>query len=439
MRPTGACVGVTLRGRVRDIRHRVVDRGCPGRDLHGDLLGARRAGPAHERRARRPAAARPAGLPEGAGERRRRPPTPTAVSPCGWIPARRARPTRRSPASSIRSDGQVVAQCAADGICPPIAAPNGEQRTYEAVRRQRASASRGRACAPSRGRTTRRRRRPRVDRAPGRHRRRGRRRRAARSTASTRPRPAASRSRAPPARRCGCRSAPSQTSARGAVVPRRARTPRRRSPSRPFSRFDLPPGLGGSASGARRHGRRATASARRSDAAAHADLGVRRRRHLDGHRPRRGACRAATARRCATASSARAAAARPTPSGATATFPALRGRRGVPLHAVRRVLVRRRVVRPRRRRRESVRARAVRAARRRGGPSPSTPTPERRRPACRVDHPRRTRPRASALPNHNRVEFARLGPRHDRLRPRSRHPGALRAPGVGHRHAVGDA
>lgn len=33
----------------------------------------------------------------------------------------------------IRSAGAVVAQCAADGTCPAIAAPNGEQRTYEAT------------------------------------------------------------------------------------------------------------------------------------------------------------------------------------------------------------------------------------------------------------------------------------------------------------------
>jgi hypothetical protein len=33
----------------------------------------------------------------------------------------------------IRSEGQEVANCAADGSCPPVSAPNGEQRTYEAV------------------------------------------------------------------------------------------------------------------------------------------------------------------------------------------------------------------------------------------------------------------------------------------------------------------
>ena len=32
----------------------------------------------------------------------------------------------------IRSNGQEVARCSPDGTCPPIAAPNGEQRTYDA-------------------------------------------------------------------------------------------------------------------------------------------------------------------------------------------------------------------------------------------------------------------------------------------------------------------
>ena len=32
----------------------------------------------------------------------------------------------------VRYAGQEVARCSADGVCPPIAAPNGEQRTYEA-------------------------------------------------------------------------------------------------------------------------------------------------------------------------------------------------------------------------------------------------------------------------------------------------------------------
>ncbi|GAA3633515.1 Ig-like domain-containing protein [Microbacterium awajiense] len=44
---------------------------------------------------------------------------------------------------TVRSAGQVVAQCAADGTCPPIAAPNGEQRTYEAVAVNAVGASRG--------------------------------------------------------------------------------------------------------------------------------------------------------------------------------------------------------------------------------------------------------------------------------------------------------
>ncbi|WP_171013104.1 Ig-like domain-containing protein [Microbacterium sp. 2FI] len=32
----------------------------------------------------------------------------------------------------IRHDDEIVAECSADGVCPPITAPNGEQRTYEA-------------------------------------------------------------------------------------------------------------------------------------------------------------------------------------------------------------------------------------------------------------------------------------------------------------------
>ena len=42
----------------------------------------------------------------------------------------------------IRSNGQDVAQCAADGTCPPIAAPNGEQRTYDAFARNSVGTSR---------------------------------------------------------------------------------------------------------------------------------------------------------------------------------------------------------------------------------------------------------------------------------------------------------
>lgn len=43
----------------------------------------------------------------------------------------------------IRSNGQEVAQCAPDGTCPPIAAPNGERRTYEALARNAVGLSRG--------------------------------------------------------------------------------------------------------------------------------------------------------------------------------------------------------------------------------------------------------------------------------------------------------
>ncbi|WP_345801515.1 Ig-like domain-containing protein [Microbacterium sp. AZCO] len=43
----------------------------------------------------------------------------------------------------VRSEGQEVSRCAADGSCQPIAAPNGEQRTYEAVAVNAVGESRG--------------------------------------------------------------------------------------------------------------------------------------------------------------------------------------------------------------------------------------------------------------------------------------------------------
>ncbi len=43
----------------------------------------------------------------------------------------------------IRANGQDVAWCGADGTCPPISAPNGEQRTYEAFARNAVGTSRG--------------------------------------------------------------------------------------------------------------------------------------------------------------------------------------------------------------------------------------------------------------------------------------------------------
>ncbi|HEX5728086.1 Ig-like domain-containing protein, partial [Microbacterium sp.] len=42
----------------------------------------------------------------------------------------------------IRSNGSEVAQCSADGWCPPIAAPNGERRTFEAYARNDVGTSR---------------------------------------------------------------------------------------------------------------------------------------------------------------------------------------------------------------------------------------------------------------------------------------------------------
>ena len=45
MRPTGACIGVAFQRRVGDVGPGVVDGGCPGRDVHGHVLGPRRPGP----------------------------------------------------------------------------------------------------------------------------------------------------------------------------------------------------------------------------------------------------------------------------------------------------------------------------------------------------------------------------------------------------------
>ena len=46
-------------------------------------------------------------------------------------PARSAHPALTG--FEVRSGGEVVAQCSAAGVCPELAAPNGEQRIYEAV------------------------------------------------------------------------------------------------------------------------------------------------------------------------------------------------------------------------------------------------------------------------------------------------------------------
>ena len=44
---------------------------------------------------------------------------------------------------SVRRDGAVVAECSADGVCPSMTAPNGEERTYEVVARNAVGSSRG--------------------------------------------------------------------------------------------------------------------------------------------------------------------------------------------------------------------------------------------------------------------------------------------------------
>ena len=204
---------------IRVVRRRHLGAGCTRRDVRRDVLGARRPGPAHQRRARRAAAPRPARLSEGAGQRRADRLRRRHASRCGSTPARRVRPTRRSPGSVIRSNDQVVAQCAADGTCPPIAAPNGEQRTYVAFAVNGVGESRtsvrtvGWAYDPPPAPAS-------VIGASGRHRRRRAASSRSRSTASSRARPAASRSRAPRARPSASRSArPDQP--RGPVVPGR--------------------------------------------------------------------------------------------------------------------------------------------------------------------------------------------------------------------------
>ena len=104
------------------------------------------------------------------------------------------------------------------------------------------------------------------------------------------------------------------------------------------------------------------------------------------------------------------------------------GRRGVSLHRLRRVLVRRRVVRPHDGDRVGARA-AVRQGARgmdvRGGCRA-----QRLGLARRVDHPAES-DLARALPNQNRVEFAGWGPRHDASSTATPPAGALRPRVVG--------
>ena len=305
VRPVGACVGVTLRAsRPRHPSSPSWAPDAPGatcaatfsvRDAQGRRTNAERDGQLLLDLLGYPKA--PASVVADARTR-------TAASRCASTPARRGRPTRRSPGFVIRSNGQVVAECTADGVCPPIAAPNGEQPQLRGVRRQRRRASRCAVRADRRpGRTTRRPRRRSVTARPVVTGRRGRRRRTRDRRASSPTRPAASRSRAPPARRVRVPVGPRQTSLEvpSYRVGTNAATP---ITVTPFSRFDVPPGLGGSVVRRRRdrvgeRHRRAAGRAARADARRRTATAPRRSPPRERARP------AATDRRCATASSAR--------------------------------------------------------------------------------------------------------------------------------------
>ena len=121
-----------LRGRVGDIRHRHVGPRCPGRHLRG-----RRSRCA----TRRAAARTPSGTDSccstcSATRRRRRAsrraPTPTAASRCAWIPARRARPTRRSPDSSSGRAARSSPSAPPTGCVPRSRRPMASAANYEA-------------------------------------------------------------------------------------------------------------------------------------------------------------------------------------------------------------------------------------------------------------------------------------------------------------------
>ena len=431
MRPTGACVGVAFQVASAIVRRRLVDGGCPGGDVHRLVLGPRRAGPGHERRARRPLLLDLQGYPQGAGQRRRRPATATARSRSGSTRARRAWPIRRSPGSSSARAARSSPSAPPDGIARRSRRPNGEQRTYAAFARQRRRRVARRACAPSawaydapaapRRCTA----RPVVTGGEG-------------GVVALRDRRASTRRDRLPrvtsptgetVRDAGGRSADERRLPRTASASNTA-TP---SPSRRLA-LRAAPGLGGSASGAA-----VTVSAQRHRRAArrhaHAELDVERRRHVDGDRARHRGARAATGRRCATASPARAARAR------------RRGRRDRDLHraspTARSTASRCAPSRGTTTRRSGARTttasgarRSSPAARRAAGPSSSTRAPNVSGTGAHgssASSP--TRPSGSRTSN--RVEFAGWGPAR-RLRPRPRHPGALRPRLVGDRDPVGD-
>ena len=340
VRPTGACAGVTFAVASRHPSSRV-DGGCPGRHVHGDVLGARRAGSTHERRARRQLLLDLQGYPEGAGERRRRPRTATAALTLRVDPgeARLAYPALTG-SSSARTAGRGAVR-----------------------RRRRRARDPGAQRRAARLRGVRREQRRRV--AHG-----------VRTTAwAYDPPPAPPRSPArpssPAATAASSRSRstgidPAQTgsleitSATGETVrvPVGAQRHQLDVPSyrvgtntatpitvTPFSRFDVPPGLGGATPAradcvGQRHRRPAGSRAPRSARPSNGDGTSTVTAHG-------GARSAATARRCATASCASGSAA----DGARRLDGRVHrppGRRGVLVHRVRRVLVRRHVVRPRR-------------------------------------------------------------------------------------------
>ena len=144
-----------LPGRVR--RRSVVaswSADAPGATCSASFSVQRRAGATHERRARRHACCWTCRATRRRPQACRRPPTPTEQLTLRVDPgeARLAYPALTG--FVIRSNGQDVAQCAADGACPPIAAPNGEQRTYDAFARNGVGDLARRACGQSRGPTT---------------------------------------------------------------------------------------------------------------------------------------------------------------------------------------------------------------------------------------------------------------------------------------------
>ena len=420
----------------RHVGRRLWTADAPGATCTAIVLGAGRAGPAHERRARRAAPARPAGLPAGARERladrlRRR-----RRSRCASTPARRGWPTRRSPGSSSARTAQVVAAVRRGRHVP---ADRGAQRRAAHVRGVRASTRRRiprRACGPSRGRTTRR-----LRRRPCRRARSSPRARAAwsrsRSRASTRRRPARRPISSPAGETVRIPIRRNDTSID--LPPYRVGLEHVDSPITvtPFSRFDA-------AAGPRRQ--RVRGSARRSRATASARR-ARRRSSLssasngDGTStvtaPRLGRIRRRRVRHCGTASSARASACTPTADGGDRDLPRAPRRRRVLVHAVRRVLVRRRRRSGRRPTHADACAPSRPAGPRRGTPSSSMP----RRTSA-------TDGRSGSSAHEPDVDRARSQPQPRRVRRLGADasifdrdpgdPGALRARDLGDGDLVGD-